>query len=123
MARQKPADQVETLKKKQAELAAKLKEASAKARAHEQEIHWRKCELLGSLALWDMETRPKGALATALRALMQTQFTKAADRALFDLPPLPKPEADERGNGCACRERRTQSAGRWGKPQGLSGAR
>jgi len=93
MARQKPADQVETLKKKQAELAAKLKEASAKARAHEQEIHWRKCELLGSLALWDMETRPKGALATALRALMQTQFTKAADRALFDLPPLPKPDA------------------------------
>ena len=93
MARQKPADQVETLKRKQAELAAKLKEASAKARAHEQEIHWRKCELLGSLALWDMETRPKGALATALRALMQTQLTKAADRALFDLPPLPKPEA------------------------------
>jgi hypothetical protein len=93
MARQKPADQVETLKKKQAELAARLKEASARARAHEQEIHGRKCELLGSLALWDMETRPKGALATALRALMQTQFTKAADRALFDLPPLPKPEA------------------------------
>ena len=93
MPRQNPADQVETLKRKQAELAAKLKEASAKARAHEQEIHWRKCELLGSLALWDMETRPKGALATALRALMQTQFTKAADRALFDLPPLPKPEA------------------------------
>jgi len=46
-----------------------------------------------AISLWDMETRPKGALATALRALMQTQFTKAADRALFDLPPLPKPEA------------------------------
>ena len=123
MARQKPADQVETLKKKQAELAAKLKEASAKARAHEQEIHWRKCELLGSLALWDMETRPKGALATALRALMQTQFTKAADRALFDLPPLPKPEATSAATDAPAASAARKAPVDGESRQGLSGAR
>ena len=93
MARQKPADQVETLKKQQAALAAKLKEASAKAREHEKELYWRKCELAGAVALNEMDANPKGAFATALHALMHTGITKASDRALFDLPPLPKPEA------------------------------
>ena len=90
MARQKPADQVETLKKKQADLAAKLKEASAKAREHEKELYWRKCELLGALALDELQAHPKGGCASVLRERLQTTITKAADRALFDLPPLPK---------------------------------
>ena len=98
MARQKPADQVETLKKKQADLAAKLKEASAKAREHEKELYWRKCELLGALALDELQAHPKGGCASVLRERLQTTITKAADRALFDLPPLSKSETPADGD-------------------------
>ncbi len=90
MARQKPSDQVATLRKQQAELTEKLHEAEAKAEAEAKELHRRKCEIVGAVALKEAELNPTGAVATTLRELLHTGITKAADRALFDLAPLPK---------------------------------
>ena len=93
MPKQKPSDQVATLRRQQAELMAKLKEAQGKAREEAKEIQRRKNELAGSLALKELEANPSGAFAVALRDLLQAGLTKTAERALFDLPALPKPEA------------------------------
>lgn len=90
MARQKPSDQVATLLKQQAELDAKLKEAKAKANAEAKETQRRKHELAGALVLTELEQLPSGSLAANLRELLNTGITKAADRALFGLAPLPK---------------------------------
>ena len=90
MARQKPADQVATLLKQQADLTAKLKEAKAKADAETKEIQRRKHELAGAVALKELAANPSGAFGVALLALLHTGVTKAGDRALFDLAALPR---------------------------------
>ena len=90
MARQKPSDQVATLKKMQADLAKKLKEAETKARNEAKEGQRRKNELAGAVALKELEANPSGVFADALLGLFKHHLTRAADRELFGLPPLPK---------------------------------
>ena len=90
MARQKPSDQVTLLKKQQQELAKKLKEAESKAREEAKEIQRRKNELAGAIALKELEANPSGAFADALLGMLKHQLTRAADRAMFNLPALPK---------------------------------
>jgi hypothetical protein len=90
MARQKSTDKVETIKKQQAELLKKLKEAQAKAKHEAKEGQRRKHELAGAVALKELETNPTGAFADALLGLLKHHLTRAADRAIFDLPPLAK---------------------------------
>jgi hypothetical protein len=103
MPKQKPSDQVATLRKQQAELMAKLKEAENKARQEAKEIQQRKNELAGGVALKELEANPSGAFAAGLRDLLLAGLTKAADRALFELPALPKasraPDAGTAANG------------------------
>ena len=90
MARQKPSDQVTLLKKQQQELARKLKEAESKAREEAKEIQRRKNELAGAVALKELETNPSGVFADALLGMLKHHLTRAADRAMFNLPALPK---------------------------------
>jgi hypothetical protein len=90
MARQKPADHLATLQKQRDELEAKLKEAKAKADAETKETQKRKNELAGALALKELAANPSSAFGVALVGLLNTGLTRAADRALFDLAPLPK---------------------------------
>jgi hypothetical protein len=90
MARQKPSDQLATLEKQRKELDDKLKEARAKAEAEAKEKHRRKAELVGLIALKELEANPSGEFASALRDLLHTGVTRAADRAEFSLKPLPK---------------------------------
>ncbi len=90
MARQKPSDQLATLLKQQADLTAKLKEAKTKADMEAKETQRHKAELAGALALKELSGNPSGAFASALHDLLHTGITKASDRALFELPPLPK---------------------------------
>ena len=100
MPKQKPSDQVATLRRQQAELMAKLREAETKAREEEKEIERRKNELAGWIALRESETNPSGAFAVALGELLNAGLTKTANRALFGLPALPKAsDATEAGNG------------------------
>jgi hypothetical protein len=90
MARQKPSDQVATLQKQQAELAKKLKEAQTKARNEAKETERQKNELAGAVALRELQANPSGAFADALLGMLKHHLTRAADRELFGLPPLPK---------------------------------
>jgi hypothetical protein len=90
MARQKPSDHIETLKKQQAELAKKLKEAQTKARSEAKEFQRHKNELAGAVALKELEANPSGAFALALLGLLAKDLTRAGDRAVFDLTPLTK---------------------------------
>jgi len=90
MARQKPSDQLVTLRKQQKELETKLKEAQAKADAEAKEKQRRKNELAGAIVLREFEANPSGAFGVALRDLLHTGITKAGDRAEFGLDPLPK---------------------------------
>jgi hypothetical protein len=100
MPKQKPSAQVATLRRQQAELMAKLKEAQTKAREEEKEIERRKNELAGWVALRESEANPSGAFAVALGDLLNAGLTKTANRALFGLPALPKAsDAPEAGNG------------------------
>src|SRR6202012_3273637 len=71
MPKQKPSDQVATLRRQQAELIAKLKEAETKARQEEKEIQRRKNELAGAVALKELEANPSGAFAVALGELLR----------------------------------------------------
>jgi threonine synthase len=89
MARQKPSDHIETLKKQQAELAKKLKEAQTKARNDAKEFQRHKNELAGAVALKELEANPSGAFADALLGMLKHRLTRAADRELFGLPALP----------------------------------
>ena len=95
MARQKPSDHIETLKKQQAELAKKLKEAQTKARNEAKEFQRHKNELAGAVALKELEANRSGAFAISLLALLAKDLTRAGDRAAFDLPPLPKETKSE----------------------------
>lgn len=90
MSRQKSSDHIETLKKQQAELAKKLKEAQTKARNEAKQSQKHKNELAGAVALKELEANPSGAFALSLLALLAKDLTRAGDRAAFDLAPLTK---------------------------------
>ncbi len=90
MPRQKTTSKVETLEKQQAELARKLKEARAKAREESQATESHLNELVGAVARKELAANPSSAFAQYLLTLLRQGLTKAADRAAFDLPPLPK---------------------------------
>ena len=90
MARQKSSDAVATLQKQQTELAKKLKEAQAKARKESQENERRLNELAGAVVRKELAANPSGVFSLSLLGLLAKDLTRAADRALSDLPPLTK---------------------------------
>ena len=83
MARQKSADHVEALRRQQADIAAKLKEAEAKERARKREDDDRRNRLAGAVILDHLARDPKGPLAAPLRDLLAKGLKRPADRALF----------------------------------------
>jgi hypothetical protein len=90
MPKQKSVAKVQSLKKQQNELTRKLKEAQAKAR--QETLADEKClnELAGAVARKELAANPSGSFALSLLGLLAKDLTRAADRALFDLPPLTK---------------------------------
>lgn len=101
MPKQKPSEQVASLRRKQAELMAQLREAENKARQEEKEIQRRKNELAGAVAMKEFEANPSGAFAAALGELLHAGLPKAAERALFGLPALPKASREADGREAA----------------------
>ena len=83
MARQKSADHVEALRRQQADIAAKLKEAEAKERARKREDDGRRNRLAGAVILDHLARDPKSPLAAPLRDLLAKGLKRPADRALF----------------------------------------
>jgi hypothetical protein len=95
MPKLKPSDQVTSLRKLQADLMEKLKEAQVKAKQEAKEIQRLKNEIAGSIALKELDANPSGSFASAFRDLLHTGVTKASQRALFDLPALLKAANDQ----------------------------
>jgi len=94
MARQTPANQVQTLKAQQKALMDKLREAQAKARADEADARRKRNEIAGSIVMQELEDNPDSSAAVAFRDLLNVNVTTASKRALFGLPPLSKADDD-----------------------------
>jgi hypothetical protein len=82
--------QLEVLHQQQIELGRKIKEAEAAARRKEREKDDRRKLLAGALALAEIAVRPDSPFAVTLVDLLNHGLTKASDRSLFNLQPLPK---------------------------------
>lgn len=82
--------QLEALHQQQIELGRKIKEAEAEARRKGREKDERRKLLAGALALAEIAVRPDSPFAVTLVDLLNHGLTKASDRSLFNLQPLPK---------------------------------
>ena len=92
--------QLEPLRQQQIELGRKIKEAEAEARRKEREKDERRKLLAGAVALAEIAVHPDSPFAVTLVNLLNHGLTKASDRTLFDLQPLPKeskPQAEPDG--------------------------
>ena len=90
MPRQSNSDKLATLRKQQKELAEKLREAEVKAKAEEKEREDKKALVAGRAFLRELAENQFGPAAAELTRVVDKWTPKAADRALFGLPPLPK---------------------------------
>jgi hypothetical protein len=82
--------QLEALQQQQINLGRKIKEAEAEARRKEREKDERRKLLAGALALAEIAVSPDSPFAVTLVDLLNHGLTKASDRSLFNLQPLPK---------------------------------
>jgi hypothetical protein len=92
--------QLEALRQQQIELGRKIKEAEVETRRKEREKDERRKLLAGAVALAEIALHPDSPFAVTLVNLLNYGLTKASDRTLFDLQPLPKeskPQAEPDG--------------------------
>jgi hypothetical protein len=82
--------QLEALRQQQIELGRKIKEAEAEARRKQREKDERRKLLAGAAALAEIAVHPDSPFAVTFVDLLNRRLTKALDRSLFNLPPLPK---------------------------------
>jgi hypothetical protein len=108
-ARQRPADQVETLKKQQKALLEKLRKAlleklreSQIKAAEDAKARRKKHELAGALVVAELDANPAGPFAVALKELLHSGLKRASQRALFGLPPLPSAPKAEKSSCRRC---------------------
>ena len=99
MPRRKAADLVEELRRQQAKIAAKLKDAEAKARERQREDNQRRETIAGRVALAHLAEQPESGFSRAFAAVLDAALTRPADRAL-DRDLLAR-----RAGGCARRDR------------------
>jgi hypothetical protein len=85
-----PKTKLEALRQKQLKLVKKIKEEETKTKKEQQEKDERRKIVAGAVALKELEANPSGAFADALLGMLKHHLTRAADRALFGLPALPK---------------------------------
>lgn len=83
MPRQKGVTQLETLRRKQAEIAEQLKAAEARERDREKQNDAKRRDLLGSVILENLRANPDGVLAQSVISLLEGRLTRPVDRALF----------------------------------------
>jgi len=83
MPRQKGVTQLETLRRKQAEIAEQLRAAEARERDREKQNDAKRRDLLGSIVLETLRSDPEGVLAQSVISLLDGKLTRPAERALF----------------------------------------
>lgn len=87
---------IDKLKERISQLTGQLQQEQAKERADQRKIDTRKKILLGAMVMNRME---QGFFAKeTIREWMDSYLTRDHDRALFDLPPLTKPEDFNKGD-------------------------
>jgi len=87
-------EQIHSLQQRRAEIELKLQRLRADKLASERKADTRRKIIAGALALTHAKVDP--SWGQTLLNLIDEYTTKAADRALFDLPPLPA-EPDAKG--------------------------
>jgi hypothetical protein len=95
MARTNSKSQLEALRQKQLELIKKIKDAEAKTKKDEREKDQHRHLIAGAIALKEYKDNPSGTFAVTLLGLLNHSLTKDTDRALFNLPALPKKPKDD----------------------------
>ena len=86
----------EAYDKKIAQIDAQLKDISAREKTAERKRDTRRKIIMGGLAGFHMEKNPRSAFAKKLAALIDDYVIGDKERALFDLEPLAKGEAETR---------------------------
>ncbi len=90
MPRRNPVDQLEALRRQQAAIAEKLKQAEAVERERRKQEEQRRAEVAGRIALALLDEKPKGDFSRVLLDALAARVRRPADRALFPaLPALP----------------------------------
>ncbi len=93
MPRLKTADQVTSLRRQQAEITARLREAEEAETKRQKEVEQRRVEVIGKLALSLVKDQPEGEFARLLIDAINLKVRRPSERQLFpDLPPLPSPK-------------------------------
>ena len=86
----------EAYEKKISQIDAQLEDISAREKAAERKRDTRRKIIMGGLAGFHMEKNPRSAFAKKLATLIDEYVIGDKERALFDLDPLPKTEAEIR---------------------------
>ena len=86
----------EAYDKKIAQIDAQLKDISAREKEAERKRDTRRKIIMGGLAGFHMEKNPRSSFAKKLASLIDEYVIGDKERALFDLDPLPKIEAEIR---------------------------
>ncbi len=90
-------DQIEHLKHQRAAIDLRLSRLSARKSSAERKADTRRKIIAGALALTHAEKNPQWG--SVLLGLIEEYTVKAADRALFNLPPKPAPDEADRKEG------------------------
>ena len=86
----------EAYEKKISQIDAQLKDISAREKEAERKRDTRRKIIMGGLAGFHMEKNPRSSFAKKLASLIDEYVIGDKERALFDLDPLPKDEAETR---------------------------
>lgn len=84
--RKNPEEKIAELEHQQDQLKARIQREKAKLKAAQRKADTRRKVIAGALALEHQDE----AFQATLRHLLDAYVTRDADRALFDLPPLPR---------------------------------
>ena len=95
MARQKPTDKIEELRKRQSQITAQLKALEAREREQARKDDARRKIIAGALALEHLEKNPDSEFSKQMLALLN-EYVPARSRDLFPvLGPLGPPEGGQ----------------------------
>ena len=86
----------EAYEKKISQIDAQLEDISAREKTAERKRDTRRKIIMGGLAGFHMEKNPRSSFAKKLASLIDEYVIGDRERALFDLEPLPKTEAEIR---------------------------
>jgi hypothetical protein len=94
MARQKPGDEIEMLRKQREQLDARLKAAEARRKEKEQQQNERRKMIVGTIVLEFMAANPDSEVARTISGLLDKQIPRPTDRALFSALAAPAGKAE-----------------------------